>query len=169
MNAPEVIPLHRVPTDLPRLLGGAIEVLQRQAASLDVALTIEAPPNLPLVTVDPHKIAWAVTTLVGNSLRYVRRGTQLHPGGAIHVRIDVERGWAVITVSDDGPGIPPAKVRHLFHRENGILHGAALALLLIQDVIGAHGGTVDVESQHGSLESGTTVRLRLPCSGAVPS
>jgi signal transduction histidine kinase len=167
MTAPDLIPLHRVPTDLPHLLRGTVETMQQQAASLDVALTIEAPADLPPARVDPDKIAWAVATLVGNSLRYVRRGTRRLPGGAIHVRIATEGEWTVITVEDDGPGIPPEKVPNLFRRGQEVTHGAGLALLLIQDVVVAHGGTVDVQSQCGSPGSGTTVRLRLP-SGPPP-
>jgi signal transduction histidine kinase len=162
MNVEDAIPLHRVPTDLPELLRGTIETMQQQAEALDVKLTIEAAPDLPLADVDPDKIAWAVATLVGNSLRYVRRGTRRLPGGAITVRIGTEGTSALITVEDDGPGIPAEKLANLFQRGKGVTHSAGLGLLLIHDVVTAHGGTVDVHSPLADGVSGTMVRLRLP-------
>jgi signal transduction histidine kinase len=162
MDAPDVIPLHRVATALPELLHTTIEAMQKQAEALEVNLTVDAAPDLPLAYVDPDKIAWAVATLVGNSLRYVRHGTRRLPGGVIRVHVAFEAGSTVITVEDDGPGIPAEKVRGLFQRRRGGTHGAGLALLLIQDVVEAHGGTVEVQSRHGERQSGTLVRLRLP-------
>ena len=162
MKVPDAILLHRKLTDLPALLRGTVETLREQASALDVALSVEAPADLPRAEVDPEKIAWAVATLVGNALRYVRRGTRLRPGGVIHVRIGTEVGAVVIAVEDDGPGIPPEKVGRLFERGAGVTHGTGLGLMLIQDVVTAHGGSIDVKSRFGTLDSGTTVTLRLP-------
>jgi signal transduction histidine kinase len=158
----DAIPLHRTPTDLGELLQGTLEVLRSQALGRDVSLTIEAPPDLPLVRVDAEKIAWAVATLVGNALRYVRHGSLRRPGGTIMVRIAVEPEAVVIAVDDDGPGIPPDKVANLFRRGAGVTHGTGLALMLIKDLLVAHGGSVDVKSHTDPASSGTTIALRLP-------
>jgi signal transduction histidine kinase len=158
----DAIPLNRTPTDLPALLEGTVEALRQQATSVDVSLSIDAAPDLPPVRVDAEKIAWAVATLVGNALRYVRRGTRRLPGGSIRVRFRAEGKAAVITVEDDGPGIPPEKVKNLFRRGAGVTHGTGLALMLIQDILVAHGGTVEVHSGTDAFTSGTTVFLRIP-------
>ena len=133
-----------------------------QAMARDVALQIEAPADLPLVRVDAEKIAWTVATLVGNALRYVRHGTLRRPGGTIVVRITVEPGAVTVSVEDDGPGIPPDKAANLFRRGAGITHGTGLALMLIKDVLVAHGGSVDVKTDIDPVSSGTTIALRLP-------
>lgn len=156
------IPLNRTLTALPALLEGTVETLHEQAAALDVSLTIEAARDLPRVRVDAEKIAWAVATLVGNALRYVRRGTRRLPGGSIRVHLRAEAGAAVIEVEDDGPGIPADKVQSLFRRGAGVTHGTGLALMLVQDVLVAHGGTVDVQSSTEAHASGTKVSLRVP-------
>src|SRR5271166_5566117 len=158
------IPLRRSWTDLVPLLTGTIETLQKQARALDVALTVDAEPGLPRVNVDAEKIAWTVATLVGNALRYVRRGTRRLPGGAVRVHLRADSGQVVVSVEDDGPGIPADKVANLFRRDHIVTHGTGLALMLIQDVVTAHGGTVDVKSHCEALGSGTTVTLRLPAS-----
>jgi signal transduction histidine kinase len=158
----DAIPLHRTPTDLRELLKGTLEVLRAQALGRDVSLTIEAPPDLPLVHVDAEKIAWAVATLVGNALRYVRHGSLRRPGGTIVVRITVETDAVIIAVDDDGPGIRADKVPNLFRRGAGVTHGTGLALMLIKDVLVAHGGSVAVKSDTDPASSGTTIALRLP-------
>jgi signal transduction histidine kinase len=158
----EGVPLHRTPTDVPTLLRGAVEALEKQAAALDVGVTVDAPADLPQVRLDAEKIAWAVTTLVGNALRYVRRGTRRLPGGAIRVRVFVDRPWLAIAVDDDGPGIPQDKCTKLFSRGVGVRHGAGLALMVVRDVIVAHGGRIDVESKCDAFASGTSVTLRVP-------
>jgi signal transduction histidine kinase len=161
------IPLRRGPTDLVSLLTGTIETLQEQARTLDVTLGIDAQPGLARVNVDAEKIAWAVATLVGNAFRYVRRGTRRLPGGSIRVRLRAEDGLVAVSVEDDGPGIPPDKVAKLFLRGHGVTHGTGLALMLIEDIVRAHGGTIDVKSQCEAFASGTTVTLRLPTSAAA--
>jgi len=158
----DAIPLNRTPTDVRQLLQGTLEVLRAQAMARDVSLQIEAPADLPLVRVDAEKIAWAVATLVGNALRYVRHGTLRRPGGTIVVHITVEPGALTIGVEDDGPGIPADKAANLFRRGAGVTHGTGLALMLIKDVLVAHGGSVDVKSDTDPVSSGTTIALRLP-------
>ena len=165
MTATDAIPLRRTPTDVPALLRGTVETLREQAAALDVSLSIEAPADLPRANVDAEKIAWAVATLVGNALRYVRRGTRLRPGGAIQVRIAKEPDAVAISVQDDGPGIPQDKVERLFVRGRGVTHGTGLGLMLIEDIVAAHGGTVRVQSQQDGRDSGTVVTMHLPVEG----
>ncbi len=157
----DAIPLHRVPTDVLGLLSGAIEMLRGQAKSLDVDLTLDAPRDLPMVRIDPEKIAWAVTTLIGNALRYVRTGTRRLPGGTIRVGIEPAGATLVISVEDDGPGIPPEKLERLFVRGD-TRHGVGLGLLMVRDVVAAHGGEIEVKSRQGAVDRGTTVVLRIP-------
>jgi two-component system OmpR family sensor kinase len=161
----ESIPLCRTPTDLQALLSSTMEVLGRQAREIDVDLRIEAAADVPRdALIDGEKIAWAVTTLVGNGLRYVRHGTRRMPGGSIVVRIKLESTANVLLVSveDDGPGIAPEKLPMLFKRERGGAHNAGLALMLIRDVVEAHGGTIDVKSSATGADHGTAIIIRLP-------
>lgn len=158
----EGIPLRAEPTDLRPLLAGALEALREQANRLEIALTIEAPGDVPKVNVDAEKIAWAVATLVGNALRFVRHGTRRMPGGSIVVRLAPEDRGVAIVVEDDGPGIPPDKVPWLFRRRPGATHAAGLGLMLIHDVVVAHGGTVHVDSATEGSERGTRITLHLP-------
>ncbi len=161
----EVIPLHRTPTDLRALLASTMEVLERQAREIDIDVRVEAAADVPNeVLLDAEKIAWAVTTLVGNSLRYVRHGTRRMPGGSILVKIhcDSSRNALDLSVEDDGPGIAAEKIPWLFKREQGKVHAAGLALMLVHDVVVAHGGSIDVKSSTDGFDHGTIITLHLP-------
>ena len=157
------IPLRFTTVDFPRLVRSTLEPLNREAMARDVTLAVDSPEDISVVA-DPEKIAWAVATLVGNALRYVRHGTHRLPGGSILVRI--RRGprneGVVIDVADDGPGIPKDALATLFERRPGEAHAVGLALKLVLDIVTAHGGSVTVESSTEPDAHGTTVRVTLP-------
>jgi signal transduction histidine kinase len=67
-----------------------------------------------------------------------------------------------IEVRDDGPGIPVDTVARLFKHDGLNVRGAGLALLLIRDVMAAHGGSVEVRSSIAPVGHGTTIRLTFP-------
>jgi len=159
------IPLRREASNLQRLLASTLEVFEEQAKALDVDLRLEASAGVPAeIVLDPEKIAWVVATLVGNSLRYVRRGTRRMPGGAITVKLGYDEAADTVTiaVADDGPGIPKQRAASLFERAPGATHAAGLALMLIRDIVSAHGGTISVESSTDSVDHGTSITFRLP-------
>jgi signal transduction histidine kinase len=159
----EAMPVRRIPTDLRRLLPSTLEVLARQAKSLDVALTIDIQKDLDPIALDAEKIAWVVTALVGNALRYVRHGSSTRPGGTVTVRAtcSADAREVTIEIQDDGPGIPPNALRTLSaDRRTGAPIG--LGLSMVREVVVAHGGTMAILSDTDALEPGTTIRLRLP-------
>jgi two-component system OmpR family sensor kinase len=163
MDAMDGIPLRRATVEVGELVASALRALKRDADKREVSLTIEAAKCT--ASVDPEKIGWAVATLVGNAMRYVRAGTRLHPGGSIAVSIEKDDPASLlrIVVRDDGPGIPEAVLKNLLERGDG-KHAPALGLLLIRDVIEAHGGTMHVSSTTDPDEHGTTVEIALPAS-----
>jgi signal transduction histidine kinase len=162
----EALPVRRVPTDLRHLLPSTLEVLRRQAKSLDIALTIDVQKELSPIPLDAEKIGWVVTALVGNALRYVRHGSYTRPGGTITVRATraVDARAVTIDIQDDGPGIPPDRLRELSNEDTGVRTG--LGLSMAREVVVAHGGTLEIVSNTDALHSGTTIRLRLPVASS---
>ena len=163
----DAIPLHRVPTDIRDLLRTSLDPLHNQAQTSDVALTVEVAGDVPAkVLLDRAKVAWAITALVGNALRYVRHGSGTMPGGSIAIRVmrDARARQIALEVQDDGPGIPADRLQSLF-REPAETPGAGLALSMVRDVMVAHGGAVEIESHSSGPLRGLTVRLRLPVEG----
>ena len=158
----DAVPIRRAPTDLRALLTSSLSAMAAQARAADVTLDVSIDDRVPpFIRIDGDKIAWAVSALVGNALRYVRHGSQSMPGGSVAVRVGYQaiRPSVVIDVQDDGPGIPPEKLAVLF--QNGpSRERAALGLLIVRDFIIAHAGQLDVHA--GAEGSGTIVRITLP-------
>jgi signal transduction histidine kinase len=158
------IPVHRRPTDLRALLTSIVDVMAPQARAIDASLRLAADPNLPTMLLDTEKIAWSLTALIGNSLRFVRRGSSVRPGGTISVRAShvPASSDVVLEVADDGVGIPADRLSQLLKRPSDGSGASALALNLVQDIVAAHGGSVHIESSTEAWHSGTTVRLTIP-------
>lgn len=161
----EALALRRTATDVRTLLASKLNVLSSQARAANVTLRVAIADEVPaIVHLDAEKVAWAVTTLVGNSLRYMQTGSRRISGGTIDVRAGFDPASAQLTieVGDDGPGIPADTVARLFKRDSLNVRGAGLALLLMSEICVAHGGAVEVRSNIDVNGHGTTVRLMLP-------
>ena len=160
----DALPLRRMPTDLRAFLQSALDVMQQQAKAFDVTLTIVVDGHVPpVVSLDAEKIAWAITALVGNALRYVRHGSQMMPGGSIAVRVTYNSAGPAITIEiqDDGAGIPAGKLPFLFSTGPDQPR-VGLGLSMIRDVVAAHAGHIEVHSDTDASRRGTTIRLTLP-------
>jgi signal transduction histidine kinase len=160
----DALPLQRAPTDLRALLQSTLEVMHRQAKACDVTLTVVVDDQVPaLVSLDAGKIAWAITVLVGNALRYVRHGSQVMPGGSIAVRVTYNSAGPEMTieVQDDGSGIPADKLRFLFSAGPDQPR-MGLGLSMVREVVAAHAGHIEVHSETDAFRRGTTIRLTLP-------
>jgi signal transduction histidine kinase len=161
----DALPLRRVSTDLRALLHTCLEIMHGQARASDIKLHVQVDERVPpMLSIDADKIAWAVTTLVGNALRYVRHGSLMTPSGSIDVRATYHSAGPEVTieVQDDGPGIRPERLRVLF--SDGSRQGPGLGLSMVRDVVAAHGGHLEVHSDPDAFLGGTTVRLTLPVS-----
>jgi signal transduction histidine kinase len=152
-------------TNVAALLRSSLKPLIEQAKEQHIELRVETLGDVPQLLLDNEKLAWAVSALVGNALRFVRRGTPERAGGSVLVHIVHEREAKeiAIAVQDDGPGIPKEKLPYLFERRTGAPHADGLALLLVRDIVAAHGGRIEVESRTGSEEHGTSISIRVPC------
>jgi signal transduction histidine kinase len=161
----EALSIRREATDIRDLLMSKLAVVSSQASAVGMTLSIDVGDDVPpAVQLDAEKIAWAVTTLVGNALRYARSTPGRFAGKRIDVRARHDPATAEVTidVEEDGPGIPPDTVSRLFKRDGLNVRGAGLALLLIRDIMAAHGGRVDVQSSIAPVGHGTTIRLTFP-------
>lgn len=164
MPEPTLIPLQFEETDVPELLLASLRPLMEQAARDRIDLRVAAMGDIPPVQVDREKIAWSVTALVGNALRYVAHGATVgEMGGSVVVHVTREEGSEDISISvqDDGPGIPDDKLPFLFERRRGAVHADGLALSLVRQIVAAHGGRIDVESRRDPDDHGTSITITL--------
>ena len=149
--------LRRTPLAIADLILEVAEQARVQATDR----TIEVEPLRPvMLNGDRDRLKQVVWNLVENALRYTP------PGGAIRLSAVQEADQIVIAVSDEGPGIAPEHIPHLFDRfyrvdraRSRATGGAGLGLAIVQHLVKAHGGSVAVQSLLGK---GTTFTLRLP-------
>lgn len=143
------------PVDLANLVE---EVAAAMRASWD-ALEVRAPDELE-VEADPIRVREVVVNLITNAMHHSPDGAPIILSAGAEHRTDGE--WAVVSVRDEGPGIAPDLLPHLFERFSaGVCSsGLGLGLYLSHRLIEAHGGTLTVES---SVGHGATFCLALPC------
>lgn len=117
--------------------------------------------SLPAI-VDASKVERLLLNLLSNSLEHTP------PDGLVRLRLGSRGGNALLTVSDNGCGIPPAQLNSVFHSfENRVgrrslsQEGGGIGLALCSVIAEKHGGTLLLESREGE---GTTVQVMLPLS-----
>jgi signal transduction histidine kinase/DNA-binding response OmpR family regulator len=122
-------------------------------------LTVVAPAPLT-GRWDRTRLEQLVTNLVANAVRHGGRG-------GVTVSAGCERGSAVVTVSDSGPGIPPSEHARIFDAfaqgRRASAGGLGLGLYIARSIAEAHGGRISVESAEGS---GASFRVELPMQAA---
>src|SRR5918999_1076511 len=138
-----------------------VEVAARARALVEEHGSSLAVGGLPDATldIDPVRIEQAIRILVDNAAKYGR-------GSPVGIQADVVDGSLRLSVSDEGPGIPPEAVPHIFERfyrtdrtRSRSSGGAGLGLAIAQSIVTAHGGRIEVDSQPGR---GTTMTIVLP-------
>jgi len=158
------------PTDLTEIVINAVS--DARAAGPDHSWQLSLPDEPVLALGDRHRLHQVVVNLLANAR------THTPPGTSVLTGLEVRDGQAVVRVTDDGPGIPPAIASSVFERftradtsrvrAEGAASGAStgLGLAIVAAVVEAHGGRVTVSSRPGATEF--TVALPLAPVPAVP-
>jgi two-component system phosphate regulon sensor histidine kinase PhoR len=150
------------PVDAHEVTRSIAERLEMMAAERSVEILLELPQPFVLHA-DRRRLEQILENLVNNALKFTP------PGG--HVRVQAERMAThdVITVSDDGIGIPSQSIDKIFHRFYQVdpersrhAGGTGLGLALVKHLIRLHGGTVHAESELGE---GSRFVLEFPREG----
>jgi PAS domain S-box-containing protein len=106
--------------------------------------------TFPPVPADPELIENVLANLVENAIKYSPGGGKISISGSYDAK------KTRITISDEGIGIPPEEIEHIFERFHRVdkgparaVRGLGLGLYLCKTIIEAHGGTIEVSSQMG--------------------
>ncbi|CAN5757337.1 hypothetical protein BH11MYX3_BH11MYX3_45750 [soil metagenome] len=138
------------PINVRSLLDEAAEVLTPQAQAREHVLEVSGPDHDVEVTCDRARTFQIIANLVGNAIKFTPSG------GTITLRAELEPAFVRFTVEDEGPGIAPDHLPHIFERywqaEAGTKHrhGIGLGLAIASGIVTAQGGTIQAISPIGS-------------------
>ena len=135
---------------------------QAESQAMRVELSLQAPADLPDMELDRMRLSQALGNVLKNAIQHTQAGGNI----VVWAELDSDKTFA-ISIADDGIGIGPADLPHLFDRfyrtdhsrSQGIV-GTGLGLAITRAIVEAHGGTVAVASD--GLEKGVTVTCHLP-------
>jgi two-component system sensor histidine kinase ResE len=146
--------------DLGLLLQAVVERFAPQSSQAEVEL-VSAVEGLPPVTGDGDRLAQVFNNLVDNALKHTP------PGGQVQLEGKMEGGQVLVSVKDNGPGIPEDELSRIFERfyqldksrRGGPTHGSGLGLAIANQIVHAHRGEISVRSIVGV---GSEFIVRLP-------
>jgi PAS domain S-box-containing protein len=140
-----------------QIIGMALNATQTQAENKGIKLNYLLKQDLPLVKVDKDKITWVLTNLITNAIRYS------YENSFILIDSEVSDNKVIITVKDQGQGIPSEYLDKIFDRYFRVpgnnTEGTGLGLAISKEFVEAQGGKVYVKSDYGA---GTKFTLELP-------
>jgi two-component system, NtrC family, sensor kinase len=141
-------------TDIAGTAEHAVLFARQQAVTKRINIELEVRDALPPVEHDPNQINQVLLNLLLNAIQ------SMDKPGTIRVTLERDEDEAVISVSDEGKGITPENLSHIFRpffTTKG--HGTGLGLSLARRMVESHGGSITVSSEVGS---GTLFAVRLP-------
>ncbi len=154
-SRPETLDLNTVATDLHRLLGRTL--------GEDIELSTLLSSDLPPITMDRSKLEQVLMNAVMNAR------AAMPAGGRLTIATAAEAGFAHLSITDTGCGMPPevaARAFEPFFTTKGRGSGTGLGLATAYGVVTDAGGTINLQSRPGE---GTTVHVRLPAGAPTPA
>lgn len=150
------------PVDLAETIRQIVEGVQASIGS-SYTISFQANGHLNPVDADGDLLRTILKNLLSNAVKYS------HPGQTVYCNLAREGDEAVLTVRDEGIGIPKdehSRIFDTFHRASNVLNigGLGLGLRIVRDYVKLHGGSVHIDSEEGE---GTTVTVRLPVVAKV--
>ncbi|MBA1158366.1 sensor histidine kinase [Microvirga mediterraneensis] len=152
--------LRRDWVDIREAFDRVVAVARRRGATQ--AFRLDVDPDLPFVEADASLLDQALANIIGNAVRYAG------PDAKVELAARRDGRDVVLSVTDDGPGIPPALLPKVFEKfARGREHdgdggeGTGLGLAIAKGIVDAHGGAIVAESPVADAH-GTRIAIRLP-------
>jgi signal transduction histidine kinase len=151
------LPIERRAVDLNVLAARVIDLFQAEADEKGIALGLASEAEQAWASLDPQRTGQVLSNLVSNALRYTPGG------GRVQVLVSQDPGRVSLMVSDNGPGVPPEDIPHLFDRfwrgeksRSRASGGAGLGLAIARQLVEAQDGTISANNCPGC---GMEIRL----------
>ncbi|MFA5148136.1 MAG: ATP-binding protein [Candidatus Omnitrophota bacterium] len=149
-----------MPIDLLPAVKRACAILEKQAASKSLKVSLDIPAGLPRIQADEGSLSQVMLNLLDNAVKYTPEN------GNIAISAVPDGNFIRIDVSDTGAGIPEADIPKIFERFYRVdkarsreMGGTGLGLSIVKHIVQAHGGQVSVRSVTGR---GSTFSFTIP-------
>jgi two-component system, OmpR family, phosphate regulon sensor histidine kinase PhoR len=157
-----------LPLSLSELVRRLVKDVEGAAVTRQLTVRVEETGQPTLILGDERRLYHALLNILDNAIKYTT------PESEVTVRTDFGDGAAdeiVLTVADEGPGIDPDDLPHVFERyfrgeRTADQPGHGVGLFLVQGTINAHGGEISVDNRE---EGGACFTVRLPESVRLPA
>lgn len=152
------ITLNIASKDVNKLIESVVESLEPEAQKKGMKIESVLSPLYP-IEFDQDLIRRVISNLVENAIKYSGDNT------SITIRTEDDERWVYISIEDNGAGIPPSDLEHVFDKfyrvkndASHVIKGSGLGLYLVKYFVELHGGKISVES---TLGIGTKFKVQL--------
>jgi signal transduction histidine kinase len=143
--------------DVGALLLEVLRTYQPMFASRNITFTVDIPAESVDALFDHDRIVQVLSNLLGNAMKFTPGG------GVVDLRAEVKANHVEFALYNEGPGISPSALPHIFERfwqlDSSERRGLGLGLSICRTIVDAHGGKIWAESEVGK---GATLRFTLP-------
>ena len=156
-----VIDVQREPLELAAIVRAAVDTIRPAIESARHELTMDMPADPLAISGDAVRLTQVFANILANAAKYT------NPGGRIWLRVRKDGGRAVISVRDNGLGIPPSRLESVFEMftqvdrsDRRTQGGLGIGLTLVRSLVAMHGGRVEARSE--GLGKGSEFVVELP-------
>lgn len=152
------------PIDLANHAAHEIARVEPFATDKNIALVLKATEQIPTVHVDPRKIAQVLRNLLTNAIKFSPENS------TVEITLEASEDAIELRVSDEGPGIPPDELEHIFDKfsqssaTKSKAGGTGLGLSICREIMQGHHGRIYANNRH---PNGCTFVVRIPRSKTV--
>jgi two-component system, OmpR family, sensor kinase len=149
-----------VDVDLRELVGRNLQLNRVLAERKQISIAYDGPDAAVPARLDTAKLEQVLNNLIGNAVKFSPRASR------VTVRLAAEEGRAMLSVEDEGPGVPAAEMNKLFQpfgrtsvRSSAGEKNTGLGLAIVKRIVEGHGGSIEVGTAQGG---GAAFRVTLP-------
>ena len=151
--------LNREPVNLKKWLADTLSAWEVAAREKGLDWEVEIPAELPVIVMDPDRMAQALGNLLSNAIKFTPSG------GRVSTSVKANEGQLIVQVSDNKTGVPVEEREQIFQpfyrgaHGRRIVQGMGLGLSIARDIAVAHGGRIELLT---TSEPGSCFILQIP-------
>ena len=156
--------------DLRKAVSSAVDAVRSSAAVKQVSLNVELPDQPVIVLGDTTRLQQAFWNLLSNAIKFSNKG------GQVLIKVNAGRDLASVEIQDDGIGINPGTIPHLFQKfrqedasTTRMFGGLGLGLAIVKHIVDVHNGSVSANSEGKGRGATFTISLPIRCQETASS